>query len=97
MLTQIHAMALAKFVFVAKGIEPVAINLADKIRLASISVFWGRNRLVSHNSMTAPSPFEDRRIVALRLAANSRVIQAYVRAEADVRSRSDSSIGGHGK
>ena len=68
MLTQIHAMALAKFVFEAKGIEPVAINLADKIRLASISVFWGRNRLVSHNSMTAPSPFEDRRIVALRLA-----------------------------
>jgi len=33
MLTQIHAVALAKFVFEARGIEPVANNLADKIRL----------------------------------------------------------------
>jgi len=33
MRTQIHAVALAKFVFEARGIEPVANNLADKIRL----------------------------------------------------------------
>ena len=33
MLTQIHVMALAKFVFEARDIEPVANNLADKIRL----------------------------------------------------------------
>jgi len=33
MLTQIHAVALAKFVFEARGIELVANNLGDKIRL----------------------------------------------------------------
>jgi hypothetical protein len=68
MLTQIHAVALAKFVFEAMGIEPVANNWQTKFAFASISVFWGRNRLVSHNSMTAPSRFEDRRIVVSRLA-----------------------------
>ena len=91
-------MALAKFVFEARGIEPVANNLADKIRLCLDLRFLGPKQ-------TGVAQFNDRPFRASKIAelsrrdwrANSRVIQAYVRAEADFRSRSDSSIGGQSK
>ena len=65
MLTQIHAVALAKFVFEARGIEPVANNLADKIRLCLDLRFLGPKQ-------TGVAQFNDRPF-ALRRSLNCRV------------------------